>query len=44
MGMIVNIAGHYTHELDSIANITHQLKKGRIYELMGAKMDGDLHN
>lgn len=43
MGKVIDITGRYSHELNSIANITRQLKNGRIYELSGAKMDGYLH-
>lgn len=43
MEKVIDITGRYSHELNSIANITRQLKNGRIYELSGAKMDGYLH-
>ena len=42
MERVIDITKRYSHELCSIANITRQLKKGRIYELTGIKMDGYL--
>lgn len=43
MDKIVDITDRYSHELNSIYNITRQLKNGRIYELTDVKTDGSLY-